>query len=149
MLSGSIAFLIVHMTLSASPCSVRRKALLRELAAFNRELCVITTRIPVADIANHEAPRFCAATWNSYRAMPARSCSERSASKGTKVSCEVPATGGSIVWLPYFLAIEGAALYFADRTSEQIPFKRKKTWMGFNQGDWDDLSDDPILVTET
>jgi serine/threonine protein kinase/tetratricopeptide (TPR) repeat protein len=36
------------------------QALLRELAAFNRGLCVITTRIPVADIAHHEgtsAPR--------------------------------------------------------------------------------------------
>jgi hypothetical protein len=30
------------------------QALLRELAAFNRGLCVITTRLPVADIANHE-----------------------------------------------------------------------------------------------
>jgi hypothetical protein len=30
------------------------QALLRELAAFNRGLCVITTRIPVGDIADHE-----------------------------------------------------------------------------------------------
>ena len=30
------------------------QALLRELAAFNKGLCVITTRIPVADIAHHE-----------------------------------------------------------------------------------------------
>jgi hypothetical protein len=30
------------------------QALLRELAAFNTGLCVITTRIPVADIADHE-----------------------------------------------------------------------------------------------
>jgi serine/threonine protein kinase len=30
------------------------RALLRELAAFNTGLCVITTRIPVADIADHE-----------------------------------------------------------------------------------------------
>jgi hypothetical protein len=30
------------------------QALLRELAAFNPGLCVITTRIPVADIADHE-----------------------------------------------------------------------------------------------
>jgi hypothetical protein len=30
------------------------QALLRELAAFNTGLCLITTRIPVADIANHE-----------------------------------------------------------------------------------------------
>ena len=36
------------------------QALLRELAAFNKGLCVITTRIPVSDIADHEctsAPR--------------------------------------------------------------------------------------------
>jgi hypothetical protein len=36
------------------------QALLRELAAFNRGLCAITTRLPVADIAEHErtsAPR--------------------------------------------------------------------------------------------
>ncbi len=36
------------------------QALLRELAAFNTGLCVITTRLPVADIAEHErtsAPR--------------------------------------------------------------------------------------------
>jgi hypothetical protein len=26
----------------------------RELSAFNKGLCVITTRMPVADIANHE-----------------------------------------------------------------------------------------------
>ena len=30
------------------------QALLRELAAFNRGLCVITTRTPVADVAEHE-----------------------------------------------------------------------------------------------
>jgi hypothetical protein len=30
------------------------QALLRELAAFNTELCLITTRMPVADIAEHE-----------------------------------------------------------------------------------------------
>jgi hypothetical protein len=30
------------------------QALLRELAAFNRGLCVITTRVPVADVAEHE-----------------------------------------------------------------------------------------------
>ena len=36
------------------------QALLRELAAFNKGLCVITTRLPVADIADYEctsAPR--------------------------------------------------------------------------------------------
>ena len=36
------------------------QALLRELAAFNKGLCVITTRMPVADIAGYAhtaAPR--------------------------------------------------------------------------------------------
>ena len=36
------------------------QALLRELAVFNRGLCVITTRLPIADVADHEhtsAPR--------------------------------------------------------------------------------------------
>src|SRR5262249_22007067 len=36
------------------------QALLRQLAAFNAGLCVITTRLPVADVADHEntsAPR--------------------------------------------------------------------------------------------
>ncbi len=36
------------------------QALLRELAAFNKGLCVITTRLPIADLADHEhtlAPR--------------------------------------------------------------------------------------------
>jgi len=33
---------------------VSLQALLRELAAFNKGLCVITTRTPVADIADHE-----------------------------------------------------------------------------------------------
>ena len=36
------------------------QALLRELAAFNRGICVITTRLPIADVADHEhtsAPR--------------------------------------------------------------------------------------------
>ena len=36
------------------------QALLKELAAFNRGLCVVTTRLPIADIADHErssAPR--------------------------------------------------------------------------------------------
>jgi NACHT domain len=30
------------------------QALLRELAAYNRGLCVITTRLPIADVADHE-----------------------------------------------------------------------------------------------
>jgi len=30
------------------------QALLRELAAFNQGLCVITTRVPVTDVADYE-----------------------------------------------------------------------------------------------
>jgi serine/threonine protein kinase len=57
------------------------QALLRELAAFNTGLCVITTRIPVADIADHEgtsAPRLglehlsCDAGANLLRALGAK-----------------------------------------------------------------------------
>jgi hypothetical protein len=35
-------------------CELSLQLLLRELAAFNTGLCVITTRMPVADIADHE-----------------------------------------------------------------------------------------------
>ena len=53
------------------------QALLRELAAFNRGLCVITTRLPVADITDREGTSALRVTWNSYPAMLGRSCSER------------------------------------------------------------------------
>ena len=52
------------------------QALLRELAAFNTGLCVITTRIPVAILQITSAPRPFAVTWNIYPAMPVRNCSE-------------------------------------------------------------------------
>jgi serine/threonine protein kinase len=50
------------------------QALLRELAAFNKGLCVITTRLAVADIAEHEhasAPR---RDLDNYPAMLVRRC---------------------------------------------------------------------------
>jgi hypothetical protein len=53
------------------------QALLRELAAFNNGLCVITTRTPVADIADHEQTSPFVVTWTNYPAMPVRSCSKR------------------------------------------------------------------------
>jgi hypothetical protein len=54
------------------------RAFLRELAAFNTGLCVITTRTPVADIANHEvAPQSFVVTWNIYPAKLVPNCSER------------------------------------------------------------------------
>jgi hypothetical protein len=49
------------------------QALLRELAAFNRGLCVITTRMPVADLAHLS----CAVSWNNSPAMLVQGCFER------------------------------------------------------------------------
>jgi hypothetical protein len=50
------------------------QALLRELAAFNKGLCVITTRLPVADIADHEGTLTCVVTLNNYPARLERGC---------------------------------------------------------------------------
>jgi predicted ATPase len=50
------------------------QALLRELAAFNKGLCVITTRLPVADIAGHE-----------HAAAPRRDLEQLSADAGVKL----------------------------------------------------------------
>ena len=66
---------------------------LRELAAFNTGLCVITTRLPVADLADHE-----------HTSAPRRDLEQLSSDAGAKLlralgvkgrskrSCEVPAT---------------------------------------------------------
>jgi hypothetical protein len=56
------------------------QALLRELAAFNSGLCVITT------------PQSCVVIWNNYPRRPVRRCCERWVLTGKKQSCEVPAT---------------------------------------------------------
>ena len=66
------------------------QALLRELAAFNTGLCVITTRTPVADIADHEQTSALRRDLEQLSSDPARSYSERWASRGMKWSCEVP-----------------------------------------------------------
>ena len=76
------------------------QALLRQLAALNTGLCVITTRLPVADIADHEGTPLCVVTWNNFPAMLVRSCFERWALKDRNRSCEVPATSSvATVWL--------------------------------------------------
>ena len=67
------------------------QALLRELAAFNRGLCMITSRMPVADIADHERTSALRRAWNGYPAMQGRSCSEHWALKAVRQSCAVPA----------------------------------------------------------
>ena len=63
------------------------QALLRELAAFNTGLCVIATRIPVADMRITSASRFCAVTWNNSPAKPVRNCSGRWAWRGLRRNC--------------------------------------------------------------
>jgi serine/threonine protein kinase len=50
------------------------QALLRELAAFNSGLCVITTRLPIADIADHE-----------HTSAPRRDLEELSSDAGAKL----------------------------------------------------------------
>jgi hypothetical protein len=76
------------------------QALLRELAAFNKGICVITTRLPVADTADHEGS--CA---------PRRELDQLSSDAGAKLlralgvkemrrSCVAPVTSSvAIVWL--------------------------------------------------
>jgi serine/threonine protein kinase/tetratricopeptide (TPR) repeat protein len=58
------------------------QALLRELAAFNKGLCVITTRLPVADIADHE-----------HTSAPRRDLEHLSSEDGTKL-LRVPGVKG-------------------------------------------------------
>jgi hypothetical protein len=77
------------------------QALLRELAAFNTGLCVITTRTPVADIADHERTSALRRdlTWNNYPARLVLSCSERWALRDVRRSCKVPATSSAAIVL--------------------------------------------------
>ena len=50
------------------------QAFLRELAAFNRGLCIITTRLPIADLADHE-----------YTSAPRRELEELSSDAGARL----------------------------------------------------------------
>ena len=59
------------------------QALLRELAAFNKGLCVITTRTPVADIADHERTT-----------APRRDLEQLSSDAGAKLLRALGVTGG-------------------------------------------------------
>ncbi len=52
------------------------QALLRELAAYNRGLGVITTRLPIADVADHE-----------HTSAPRRDLEQLSSDAGAKLSC--------------------------------------------------------------
>ena len=62
------------------------QALLRELAAFNKGLCVIATRTPVADIADHERTSALRRDLKQLSSDAGAKLLERSASKGWKSS---------------------------------------------------------------
>ena len=68
------------------------QALLKELAAFNRGLCVITTRLPIADLADHEhtsAPR---CELEQLSSDAGAKLLRALGVKGGKRNCEAPAT---------------------------------------------------------
>jgi NACHT domain len=68
------------------------QALLRELAAFNMGLCVITTRLPVADIAEHESTSALRRDLDQLSSDAGAKLLRAIGVKGRKRSCEVPAT---------------------------------------------------------
>jgi NACHT domain len=59
------------------------QALLRELAAFNSGLCVITTRLPIADVADHE-----------HTSAPRRDLEQLSSDAGAKLLRALGVKGG-------------------------------------------------------
>jgi serine/threonine protein kinase len=59
------------------------QALLRELAAFNRGVCIITTRLPIADLADHE-----------HRSAPGRELEQLSSDAGAKLLRALGVKGG-------------------------------------------------------
>ena len=60
------------------------QALLRELAAFNSGLCVITTRLPVADVADHERTSAPRRDLEQLSSDAGARCSERLGVKGAE-----------------------------------------------------------------
>jgi serine/threonine protein kinase len=75
------------------------QALLRELAAFNTGLCVITRACRSLIWRITRAPQPCAVTWSNYPAMPGPSYSRRWASRGMNQNCEVPVTSSAAIVL--------------------------------------------------
>ena len=97
------------------------QALLRELAAFNTGLCVITTRIPVADIADHEGT-----------AAPRRDLEQLSGDAGAKVLRALGVKGGeeelrsaSDEFRGHCLALTLLGSYLADAYNGDIRCRRE------------------------
>ena len=75
------------------------QALLRELAAFNTGLCVITTRMPVADIADHERTSALRRDLEQLSSDAGAKLLRALGVKGMRRSCEVPATSSAAIVL--------------------------------------------------
>ena len=73
------------------------QALLRELAAFNSGLCVITTRLPIADVADHERTSAPRRDLEQLSSDAGAKLLRAWASKEVKRSCEVPATSSMAI----------------------------------------------------
>jgi hypothetical protein len=75
------------------------QALLRELAAFNKGLCLITTRTPVADIADHEQTSALRRDLDQLSSEAGAKLLRALGVKGMRRSCELVATSSAaIVW---------------------------------------------------
>src|SRR5258708_22694984 len=68
------------------------QAPLRELAAFNKGLCVITTRMPVADIADHEQTSALRCDLEELSSDAGAKLLRALGVKGMRQSCELLAT---------------------------------------------------------
>jgi hypothetical protein len=76
------------------------QALLRELAAFNKGLCVITTRTPVADIADHERTSALRRDLDQLSSDAGAQLLRALGVKGDEPELQMPATSSvAIVWL--------------------------------------------------
>ena len=75
------------------------QALLRELAAFNTGLCVITTRTPVADIADHEGHSALRRDLEHLSNDAGAKLLQALGVKGDEETCEAPATSSVAIVL--------------------------------------------------
>ena len=97
------------------------QALLRELAAFNSGLCVITTRLPVADVADHE-----------HTSAPRRELEQLSSDAGAKLLRALGVKGGeaelrsaSDEFNGHCLALTLLGSYLADAYKGDIRYRKE------------------------
>jgi hypothetical protein len=97
------------------------QALLRELAAFNKGLCIITTRLSVADIADHEG-----------RSSPRRDLEQLTSDAGAKLlralgvkGSESELRGGSGEFGGHCLALTLLGSYLSDAYNGDIRLRKE------------------------